>query len=1126
MRRIQHELASWTGGTGSQTSFPLVDGENYVAISTKDSLVVSDQILTVISGSRPSSDIASINQGNALAQAGLDGNDGNFVAVLCMDVDRQFVGIKDIRHGLDLQDERASNVEIFVSRRKKSCEKSAEETTSDGQTGASREEGPDEEGKETASEKFLPRGQDKDGSPDYELPEKLPPRQLRLIADGDQITFSFVFTEHTIKLQYSAKVDSDSSSTNVNDETIALKGDASLETEADKGENQGGNSSDAEMNARRSLDSAAASLPETQDNQQSDEGDDSEENGSDEELLSIGDTPAKDNQVTFEEAHAQKDSDGGPDEDEDFDHTQAFQVAPTILANKRNSKECDSTTGEESSCSEDDAGPIPEIIGLGQPETIDENNARDETNDKQPPDSATTCECSATEQETQAYPGRKKLEFDDEDQKEAGGEFDDDPTPTFGNKRTTSDSESSTTVDLTKDCDSVGDNGDAQTQAFPVTTIVKSEDVETDDDMAEAKVDVKLEDNLGTGENGMNGVGDDEQLHCETQLYDMATQSPAKEARGAVEKDEENDEEKSDRESINDDPGEVATEAPMQNEPKTIDGEGGVLGATENFAVGKRDEAVVKTKPLELENDASEVDSDDACIANKPETEDLDDEVGDVDMAQASGGEQGTDVMVQVAAGVDPPSPLTDIPRENENESDGGSAENRSKTEAGNDKSEGVSSENACDGGDGAPAQSAPSEINGDSISGQENEASLSEVDSDDACIANKPETEDLDDEVGDVDMAQASGGEQGTDVMVQVAAGVDPPSPLTDIPRENENESDGGSAENQSKTGADSSRIAGVLSEKSCDGGDGAQSASPEINGDSISGQDSEQKNSDEVRSQSRDDLEVDRKEEPDDHPNSNGNNQTGVPIQPTSDNVTDPPDPDANGENEADVESQTTTTNSKVESSAGLEVDDKKADSVSREDLSREDDNEKVATKSSPSNSSTIPSQRILPTVEPRSRADDADETKQQRQNREVHRTQTGALETEAVSEAIPLQAQPAASSQSSKQSTAKRKRTRESANKAGTGTQESRVPVKHPATKRRTSGQQGSKNNESVDDVRIMFTGIEPNSKHKKMIKAIGAHLVTSIEDAASATRKKRPATVSTLFALTWLLCVLYM
>ena len=156
---------------------------------------------------------------------------------------------------------------------------------------------------------------------------------------------------------------------------------------------------------------------------------------------------------------------------------------------------------------------------------------------------------------------------------------------------------------------------------------------------------------------------------------------PAKEARGAVEKDEENDEEKSDRESINDDPGEVATEAPMQNEPKTIDGEGGVLGATENFAVGKRDEAVVKTKPLELENDASEVDSDDACIANKPETEDLDDEVGDVDMAQASGGEQGTDVMVQVAAGVGPPSPLTDIPRENENESDGGSAENRSKTE-------------------------------------------------------------------------------------------------------------------------------------------------------------------------------------------------------------------------------------------------------------------------------------------------------------------------------------------------------------------------------------------------------------------------------------------------------------
>ena len=173
-------------------------------------------------------------------------------------------------------------------------------------------------------------------------------------------------------------------------------------------------------------------------------------------------------------------------------------------------------------------GLSPRLSAWDSQRTIDENNARDETNDKQPPDSATTCECSATEQETQAYPGRKKLEFDDEDQKEAGGEFDDDPTPTFGNKRTTSDSDSSTTVDLTKDCDSVGDNGDAQTQAFPVTTIVKSEDVETDDDMAEAKVDVKLEDNLGTGENGMNGVGDDEQLHCETQLYDMATQSPSK----------------------------------------------------------------------------------------------------------------------------------------------------------------------------------------------------------------------------------------------------------------------------------------------------------------------------------------------------------------------------------------------------------------------------------------------------------------------------------------------------------------------------------------------------------------------------------------------------------------------
>lgn len=969
MRRIQHELRT---GEGSQTSFPLVDGENYVAISTtKDSLVVSDQILTVINGSRPSSDIASINQGHALAPAG---EDGNFVAVLCMDVDRQCVAIKDIRHGLDIRDERARNVEIFISRRKKSRDKSAEGTTREGQTGTSNE-GPDEEGEETASRKILPHGQSKDVSPSYELPEKLPPRQLRLIDDGDQITLSFV-TEHTIKLNYSVKADLDSSSTSCMDnEANILKGDE--KTELDKCEaNEDGDRGGAELNARQSFDSVSC-LPETQDNQQNDGDDDSDENGSDEELLSVGDTPAKDNQVTFEEAHVQKQSDGQPEE-EDFDHTQAFQIDPNVLGNKRKPEECDSSTGEESSCSEADAGPIPETIGL-QPEAIDENTARNETTDKQPPDSATTCECRTTEQETQAYPATK-LGFDEMDQNEAGGEVNNDPIPTFGSKRATSDSDSSTTVDPTRGCDGVGDNGDVQTQHFPVATVVKTEDVETDDEMSESRSDVKLEvDNLveatgakqGTGENGMNGEGDDGELKCETQLFDMRTQSPTKEARGAVEKDEENDD------------TEVATEAPKQNnELKTIDGGNEVPGAADDFAGGKRDEAVVKTKPLVLEHNHSKGDSNDACIADKPETGDID---NDVDEAQPSGGEQGTDVMVQAAGGV-PLSPLNDIPRKCEDENEVESAEERSKIGAGTGRSADAPSEKSCDGGDGVAAQSAPSENNGGSISGQ-----------------------------------------------------------------------------------------------------------------------DSEQKKSNEVLSRSRDNLEVDRNEEPDEvHSYSNDNNQTEqrlAPTQPTLEKEMDRPDPDLDGESKPDA---SLATNLQAGSSTGPEVVDEKANSVSHRDLSREDENDKVAKKSSPS--AIPPLKKIL-----RSRTDDADGTKQQRQNREVRLARSGALETEAASEAIPLQAQPADSSQGSKKSTAKRKRTRE----GKADTQESRVPVKHPTTTRRTSGQ-GNKKSGAKGGIRIMFTGIEPNSKHKKMIKTIGAQLLTSIEDAASATRKRSPATVLTHFS----------
>jgi hypothetical protein len=38
-----------------------------------------------------------------------------------------------------------------------------------------------------------------------------------------------------------------------------------------------------------------------------------------------------------------------------------------------------------------------------------------------------------------------------------------------------------------------------------------------------------------------------------------------------------------------------------------------------------------------------------------------------------------------------------------------------------------------------------------------------------------------------------------------------------------------------------------------------------------------------------------------------------------------------------------------------------------------------------------------------------------------------------------------------------------------------------------------------------VKVMFTGINPTRKHKQMIRDIGAHLVDTIEEASSATRK---------------------
>jgi hypothetical protein len=55
------------------------------------------------------------------------------------------------------------------------------------------------------------------------------------------------------------------------------------------------------------------------------------------------------------------------------------------------------------------------------------------------------------------------------------------------------------------------------------------------------------------------------------------------------------------------------------------------------------------------------------------------------------------------------------------------------------------------------------------------------------------------------------------------------------------------------------------------------------------------------------------------------------------------------------------------------------------------------------------------------------------------------------------------------------------------------------------RRRSGGSSERLKENNDTVKVIFTGLVPTQKHKKMISDIGAQLVESIEDAATATRE---------------------
>jgi hypothetical protein len=64
---------------------------------------------------------------------------------------------------------------------------------------------------------------------------------------------------------------------------------------------------------------------------------------------------------------------------------------------------------------------------------------------------------------------------------------------------------------------------------------------------------------------------------------------------------------------------------------------------------------------------------------------------------------------------------------------------------------------------------------------------------------------------------------------------------------------------------------------------------------------------------------------------------------------------------------------------------------------------------------------------------------------------------------------------------------------------------TPNNDRSTRRRSGGSSSEGRKENNDTVKVIFTGLVPTQKHKKMISEIGAQLVESIEDAATATRE---------------------
>ena len=64
---------------------------------------------------------------------------------------------------------------------------------------------------------------------------------------------------------------------------------------------------------------------------------------------------------------------------------------------------------------------------------------------------------------------------------------------------------------------------------------------------------------------------------------------------------------------------------------------------------------------------------------------------------------------------------------------------------------------------------------------------------------------------------------------------------------------------------------------------------------------------------------------------------------------------------------------------------------------------------------------------------------------------------------------------------------------------------TPNNDRSTRRRTGGSSSEGRKENNDIIKVMFTGLVPTRQHKKMISDIGAQLVESIEDAATATRE---------------------